>query len=240
MEEQAIDVTGLGGGVPDFTIWGMFSSATFVVQVVMILLVLVSVWSWAIIFTKLRYLRVLNRDADIFEDIFWSGNSLEDIAAQVGKKPENPMARIFMAAMEEWQKSISGKKTLSQKASLEDRIAKIMMLHTNREMIKIERYTTFLASVGSVAPFVGLFGTVWGIMNSFQSIALTANTSLAVVAPGIAEALLATALGLIAAIPATVFYNRISNKTFHFANRLESFADEFWTFISRQLDERGQ
>lgn len=239
MEEQAIDVTSLGGGVPDFTIWGMFSSATFMVQAVMVLLVLVSVWSWAVIFTKLRRLRALNRDADVFEDIFWSGNSLEDIAAQVGKRPENPMARIFVAAMEEWQKSISGKKTLSQKASLEERIAKIMILHTNREMIKIERYTTFLASVGSVAPFVGLFGTVWGIMNSFQSIALTANTSLAVVAPGIAEALLATALGLIAAIPATVFYNRISNETSHFANRLESFADEFWTFISRQLDERG-
>jgi biopolymer transport protein TolQ len=239
MEGQEIDVTSLGGSVPDFTIWGMFASATLVVQIVMVLLLLASVWSWAIIFTKFKRLKALNAGADVFEDMFWSGNSLEDIAARVGKRPENPLARVFVAAMQEWQKSTTAKKTLAQKASLEERISKIMRLHINRELIQIERHTSFLASVGSVAPFVGLFGTVWGIMNSFQAIALTANTSLAVVAPGIAEALLATALGLVAAIPAVIFYNRIINETSRFAGRMEGFADEFWAFISRQLDERG-
>jgi len=192
-----------------------------------------------IIVSKFLHMRAIKKGSDAFEETFWSGNSLDDILKKVGRSPENPLARVFVAAMNEWQKSMARKGTVQDRLGIQERLHKVMRVTLNREMAAIERNTSYLASVGSVAPFVGLFGTVWGIMNSFQSIAVTSNTSLAVVAPGIAEALLATALGLAAAIPAVIFYNRIINEINRFGGRLEGFTDEFSAFLSRQLEERG-
>lgn len=238
MEDQIIETTEFGSQIPDFSLWGMFSQADIVVQFVMIILVAASIWSWAIIIDKFRRMRAIKKGADVFEETFWSGNSLDDILGKVGRSPDNPLARVFVAAMSEWQKSMSRKGTVHDRMSIQERLHKVMRVALNREMLAIERHSSYLASVGSVSPFVGLFGTVWGIMNSFQAIALTSNTSLAVVAPGIAEALLATALGLGAAIPAVIFYNRLVNEMNRFAGRLEGFTDEFSAFLSRQLDER--
>lgn len=239
MENQGIDTTPLEQTVPDFTVWGMFWQADWVVQLVMIALIVASVWSWAVIVGKFRHLKAIKKKADEFEDMFWSGNSLEDVMEKIGNAPNNPLAVVFLAAMKEWNKSLKGASKFKNALGVQDRLNKVMNVTINREMTKIERHSSYLASVGSVAPFVGLFGTVWGIMNSFTSIAVTANTSLAVVAPGIAEALLATALGLMAAIPAVVFYNRLANEMGRYASRLEGFADEFGAYLSRQLDERS-
>ncbi len=239
MQDPGIIVTELESQVPDFSLWGMFSQADIVVQMVMIILVVASIWSWAIFWDKFRRMRAIKKSADEFEETFWSGNSLDDILHQVGHQPENPLATVFVAAMKEWQRSMSGGTAVIDKLTIQDRLHKVMRVSVNREMAQLERHTSYLASVGSVSPFIGLFGTVWGIMNSFQAIAVTANTSLAVVAPGIAEALLATALGLMAAIPAVIFYNRLINEMNRFLGRLEGFADEFSAFLSRQLDERA-
>lgn len=238
MEGQTIDTTPFEGAT-DFSVWGMFWQADWVVQLVMISLVVASVWSWTVIVGKFRHLRTIKRRADTFEEIFWSGNSLEDVFHKVGKSPDNPLAVVFVAAMAEWNKSVGRASQIKNAFGIQERINKVMHVTINREMTKIERHSSYLASVGSVSPFVGLFGTVWGIMNSFTSIAVTANTSLAVVAPGIAEALLATALGLMAAIPAVVFYNRLANEMGRFAGRLEGFSDEFGAYLSRQLEERS-
>lgn len=239
MENQGIDTTPLEQTVPSFTPWEMFWQADIVVQIVMISLIVASVWSWTVIFGKFRHLKTIKKNADDFEEMFWSGNSLEDVMEKVGKNPNNPLAVVFIAAMSEWNKSLKGASKFKNAFGVQERLNKVMNVAINREMTKIERHSSYLASVGSVAPFVGLFGTVWGIMNSFTSIAVTANTSLAVVAPGIAEALLATALGLMAAIPAVVFYNRLANEMGRYAARLEGFADEFGAYLSRQLDERS-
>jgi len=239
MQIEGVEVTDLGGEAPDFSIWGMFWQADIVVQLVIITLLLMSVLSWAVIVHKFLKIRALKKSADDFEEKFWSGNSLEDIMRQIGNGVDNPLAAIFVAAMKEWKKSVSGKKSVMDKMNLQDRIGKVMRVTMNKEMSAIESHTSYLASVGSVAPFIGLFGTVWGIMNSFTAIAVTSNTSLAVVAPGIAEALLATALGLVAAIPAVVFYNRLVNEMTRYSGRLEGFSDEFAAYLSRQLDERG-
>jgi biopolymer transport protein TolQ len=239
MEEQAIETTAFEAASSDYSVWGMFLQADWVVQLVMISLIVASVWSWTIIFGKFKHIRAIKKKADAFEETFWSGNSLEDVMEKVGKAPDNPMAVVFVAAMGEWKKSVGSRTSIKNAFGIQERINKIVNVTINREMTKIERHTSYLASVGSVSPFVGLFGTVWGIMNSFTSIAQTANTSLAVVAPGIAEALLATALGLMAAIPAVVFYNRLSNEMGRYASRLEGFADEFGAYLSRQLEERS-
>ncbi len=238
MQDPGIIITELESQVPDFSLWGMFSQADIVVQFVMVILVVASIWSWAIFWDKFRRMRAIKKGADEFEETFWSGNSLDDILHQVGRQPENPLATVFVAAMKEWQRSMSGGTAVIDKLNIQDRLHKVMRVSVNREMAQLERHTSYLASVGSVSPFIGLFGTVWGIMNSFQAIAVTSNTSLAVVAPGIAEALLATALGLMAAIPAVIFYNRLINEMNRFLGRLEGFADEFSAFLSRQLDER--
>lgn len=224
----------------EISIWGLVVQADPVVKVVMLLLVLASVWSWAIIFEKLLKMRRLRRRASEFEDAFWSGGSLEDLYDRLGGQPNDPMASIFSSAMREWRRSAA--KGLTQRSndlrvSLRHRLDQIMTLTINREMEALEKRMTFLASVGSTAPFVGLFGTVWGIMNSFQSIAASKNTSLAVVAPGIAEALFATALGLVAAIPAVIAYNKLSSDLGRYAGRLEGFSTEFGSILSRQLDE---
>jgi biopolymer transport protein TolQ len=223
----------------NLTIWNLFISAHWVVKVVMIILLLASIWCWAIIFDKVWRMRRLHQDAARFEDDFWSGGSLDDLYERIGQRPTDPMSAVFSAAMREWRRSASRGVAFSDygRAGLRDRIERVMQITVAREIERLERYMTFLASVGSTAPFVGLFGTVWGIMTSFQSIAITKQTSLAVVAPGIAEALFATALGLVAAIPAVVAYNKLSNDLGRYAGRLEAFAGEFSAILSRQIEE---
>jgi biopolymer transport protein TolQ len=239
MEQTVIDAITLGGSreAADLSIMSLFWRAHWVVKGVMLMLLLASVWSWAIIFDKVFRMRRLHKRAVRFEDAFWSGGSLDDLYERIGQRPQDPMSAIFASAMREWRRSATGGHAHRTTDSLRDRIDRVMQIALGREMERLERYMTFLASVGSTAPFVGLFGTVWGIMNSFQSIAVTKQTSLAVVAPGIAEALLATALGLVAAIPAVIGYNKISSELGRYGGRLEAFAGEFSAILSRQMDE---
>jgi len=198
-----------------------------------------SLWSWTIIFEKYRRLRRVDKEAESFEDAFWAGGALEDLYARIGARPNDPMESLFASAMSEWHRStekglVTGS---SSKVALQSRIERVMQTTMSREMGTLERYMIFLASVGSTAPFVGLFGTVWGIMNSFQAIALSKNTSLAVVAPGIAEALFATALGLVAAIPAVIAFNKFSSDLDRYAGRMDAFISDFTAILSRQLQE---
>ena len=241
--DRAVEAAALAGSqaAADLSVWNLFLNADLIVKLVILMLVLASVWSWAIIFEKFIRLRRLHQHADEFEDQFWSGGSLEDLYDRVGAQPLDPMAAMFSAAMREWRRSVSkGLAVAGQmRAGLQSRIERVMGVTLDREMGRLERYMTFLASVGSTAPFIGLFGTVWGIMHSFSAIASSKNTSLAVVAPGIAEALFATALGLIAAIPAVIAYNKISSDLTRYASRLEAFSNEFGAILSRQLEEKG-
>ncbi len=243
MENSVIDAVTLGGSVADmdFSIWSLFMRADLIVKAVIILLLLASIWCWAIIVEKVISLRKLNAGADQFEQSFWSGISLDDLYNRTGSQPSDPMTAVFIAAMREWKRSPdrAGNGDHIARVGLSERIDRVMQITLSREMNHVERYMTFLATTGSTAPFVGLFGTVWGIMNSFQSIAISKNTSLAVVAPGIAEALFATALGLLAAIPAVVAYNKLSRDLDRYAGRLDSFGGEFSAILSRQLDERS-
>ena len=209
--------------------------ADIVVKFVMILLVLASLWVWAVVFDKaVRIVRLKRQTAD-FERAFWSGTPLAELYRRLGNRIDHPIVLMFAAGMEEWRES---PKALGSNAGerLLGRIGQVMQLTMDREMRLLERHIGTLATIGSAAPFVGLFGTVWGIMNSFQSIAMTKNTTLAVVAPGIAEALFATALGLFAAIPAVIAYNKISTAVDGLADRLGSFADEFGVVVSREID----
>tara|TARA_X000000950_G_scaffold130286_1_gene162723 strand:- start:1824 stop:2585 length:762 start_codon:yes stop_codon:yes gene_type:complete len=227
--------------VHDLSMWGLFMAADPIVKTVMIMLIVASIWSWAIIFSKRSVLGTLNRRANKFEDTFWSGEPLDKIHERVKNSKPDPLMATFAAGMDEWKVGIAGGMPMkeSMQASLRQRVERAMNVSIGREINALERGMTFLASVGSVAPFIGLFGTVWGIMNSFSSIAATNNTSLAVVAPGIAEALFATALGLVAAIPAVVAYNVLSTGINRYADRLEAFADEFSAILSRHLDSQG-
>lgn len=219
----------------------MFLNADWIIQLVMLLLIAASIWTWTIIFRKTMTLRQLNTSADQFEETFWSGGALDDLYDRIQNRPQDPMAAVFCAAMKEWRRSVSkgGLKGQDARGTLQQRIERVMNLTINREMDDLEKYIGFLASTGSTAPFVGVFGTVLGIMNSFRSIADNQNTNLAVVAPGIAEALFATAIGLIAAIPAMLAYNKISSELNRYANRLEAFSSEFSSIISRQLEEEA-
>ena len=241
MENQAVDSLALGGSVNyDMTIWGLFFEADIVVQLVLLLLLAASFWTWAIIFEKVIRMRRLKVYAERFEEAFWSGGSLDDLYDDIDREPQDPMSSVFVSAMREWHRSSErgGVAGEHSKASLQQRIERVMQITLGREMERLERHMIFLASVGSAAPFVGLFGTVWGIMNAFTSIAASENTSLVVVAPGIAEALFATALGLVAAIPAVIGFNKLSGDLGRYAGRLEAFAGEFGAILSRQLDER--
>ena len=204
---------------------------------VMIGLLLASIWVWAIVIDKTVLYRRTRRDMDKFEQAFWSGQSLEDLYRALSARPNTSMAALFVAAMREWKRSFEGQ--ARSFAGLQMRIEKVMDVTIAREIERLERRLLVLATVGSAGPFIGLFGTVWGIMTSFQSIAQSQNTSLTVVAPGIAEALFATAIGLMAAIPATIFYNKFSAEVNKQAHRMEGFADEFAAILSRQIDERG-
>ena len=239
METEAINTVGLAAasGDLDFSVWTLFLRADLIVKLVMLLLLSASVWCWAIIIEKSVRLRRLNRDATEFEDSFWSGGSLDALYDRIGAQPLDPMGAVFSSAMKEWRRSAeTGNLTVDRGSSLTERIERVMDVTLSRELEHVERQMIILASTGSTAPFIGLFGTVWGIMNSFQSIAMSKNTSLAVVAPGIAEALFATALGLLAAIPAVIAYNKISKDLDRYAGRLEDFSSEFSAIISRQLD----
>ncbi len=223
----------------DLTIWGLFADADLVVQLVLVLLLLASFWTWAIIFEKWLRMRRLKSRAEDFEEDFWSGGSLDDLYEQMDQRPNDPMSAIFVSAMKEWRRSTArgGLESDRNRVSLQQRIERVMEITLGREMQRLERQMIFLASVGSSAPFVGLFGTVWGIMNAFTSIAASKNTTLVVVAPGIAEALFATALGLVAAIPAVIGFNKLSTDLGRYSGRLDAFAGEFAAILSRQLEE---
>ena len=241
--DQAIEAVNLGGHAADLTMWGLFLAADPIVKAVMLALVLSSIWSWTLIFAKRSRLSSLNKAANKFEDQFWSGQPLDQLYDTVKGKRNDPLVMTFSAGMGEWTDGVSSGVTSASdtlKAGLRQRIERAMSVAITREMNKLEKGMTFLASVGSTAPFIGLFGTVWGIMNSFSAIAASKNTSLAVVAPGIAEALFATALGLVAAIPAVVAYNVFSTGFNRYADRLEAFSDEFIAIISRHLDSQRQ
>jgi len=236
-----VDTVNLGGSAaPTLSMISLFLQADLIVKGVMVLLLAASFWSWAIIFDKALKVKRLVRAADAFEESFWSGGSIEDLYDRIGSRPVDPMSATFAAAMLEWRRSAAKGLVVvgALQASLKERIEKAMNVTVGRELERAERYMAFLATVGSTAPFVGLFGTVWGIMNSFESIAATKNTSLAVVAPGIAEALFTTALGLIAAIPAVVGYNKLTTDLGRYGNRLDNFASEFSAILSRQLEEK--
>ena len=218
----------------DLSLWNLFLSADIVVKLIMIGLMAASFWSWTIIFSKAIRIKTLFRSATKFENSFWSGGSLEALYERIGTHPRDSMSAIFIAAMREWKRSGNNARS---SVTLSDRIERAMQITLTREMDKLDRHMSFLGTLASISPFVGLFGTVWGIMNSFQSIASSQNTSLAVVAPGIAEALFATALGLVAAIPAGVAYNKFSFEINRYINRLDSFSSEFGAIIARQVEE---
>lgn len=217
----------------DFSMIALFLRATLTVKLVMLMLMFASFWSWAIIIQKFIDFRRSRRNAEAFGDSFWSGDPLDQLYDEVGRNPRSGHERIFAAAMGEWRKSHRQDGALF--AGAQARIDRSMSVAINRETERLNQGLTFLATVGSTAPFVGLFGTVWGIKNAFQEIAIQQNTNLAVVAPGIAEALVATALGLFAAIPAVIFYNKLSADADRIAADYDAFADEFSTIISLQI-----
>jgi len=221
----------------NLSLLGLFLQADIVVKLVMLVLLFASVWVWTIIIEKVMTLRRVNREANVFEDEFWSGGSLDNLYEREGTDPANPMAAVFGAAMSEWKRTARIAGSEIGKTGVEQRVDRAMSVTIMREMDRMERFMIFLASVGATAPFIGLFGTVWGIMHSFSAIAAMHNTDLAVVAPGIAEALFATAIGLVAAIPAVLAYNKLSNDLARFASRLEGFGAEFSAILSRQTEE---
>ncbi len=223
--EIATQVVGLGGST-DFSLWQLFIRADFVVKAVIIILLLASIYSWALIFEKYRLFKKIELSSSSFEDKFWKARSAENFYNNLANKNKDPLTAIFQSAMSELIKTKS-KSTLVQTT----RVTRVLEISLDREMKAIEKNFTFLATVGSTAPFIGLFGTVWGIMNSFQSIAISRNTSLAIVAPGIAEALFATALGLLAAIPAVVAYNKFSSDSKKYVVRIENFSKRFISII---------
>jgi len=224
----------------DVSFWGLVMQADMVVKIVMLILLIASIWSWSIIFDKVKKFYSLKKQAQDFENAFWSGESLEELYKDQEESPEHPLATVFVAGMYEWTRANKNNALPNKniQVDLQERIHQVMNVAVTRELENIEKNIGFLATVGSTAPFIGLFGTVWGIMNSFQSIAVSKDTSLAVVAPGIAEALLATALGLVAAIPAVIAYNKLSNNLNTYALRLQNFASEFEALLSRHLSEQ--
>ena len=218
----------------DFSMWALFARATLTVKIVMLMLVAASFWSWAIIFQKIINYRAARREAHKFDRAFWSGEPLDELFDQIGPNPRGASQRVFAAGMLEWRRSHRNDGQMI--AGAQSRIERIMDVTIAKESENLTKGLPFLATVGSTAPFVGLFGTVWGIMNAFIEIAQQQNTNLAVVAPGIAEALFATGLGLLAAIPAVIFYNKLSSDSDRVIAGYEAFADEFSTILSRQLD----
>ena len=241
----AVDVVQTGGTagpeVQGFSVISLFMRADPIVKTVMTLLFLASLWSWAIIIGKSLSLGQMRRRSNRFEKAFWSGLSLDELYQRYSVQPDHPMAVVFVSALREWRRAFEGgtpREALLD--GIKDRVDKAMSVTILRETDGLENQLGFLATVGATSPFVGLFGTVWGIMNSFSAIAARHDTTLAVVAPGIAEALFATAMGLLAAIPAVIFYNKFVNDISRNSNRVEAFADEFSAILSRQLDEKAR
>jgi biopolymer transport protein TolQ len=223
-----------------FDLLSIFLRADWIVKVVMVGLAIASLWSWTIILDKLFRFQVLNREANRFEDAVASGRSLEEVAQEAGERPKHALPRMLQGALKEWRDArAKGAATEGQIAFLIQRIDRHLDANIARETARVETGLGVLAIVATASPFVGLFGSVWGIMQSFQAIAIQKNTSLAIVAPSIAEALLATAIGLAAAIPAYIFYNAFSTAAGKYAGRLEGFADDLSTAIQRRLAERG-
>ena len=224
-QEVATQVVGLGGAT-DFSLTQLFLRADFIVKSVIVILIAASIYSWALIFEKYKLFKKIDKSTTIFEDKFWKSRSAESFYNTLTNKEKDPVANIFQTAMAELIK------TKSKSSSVQSaRVSRVLEISADREIKLIEKHFTFLATVGSTAPFIGLFGTVWGIMNSFQSIAISRNTSLAIVAPGIAEALFATALGLLAAIPAVVAYNKFNSDSKKYSQKLENFSKRFLTII---------
>ena len=224
-QEIATQVVGLGGP-NDFSLWQLFLRADFVVKSVIVILLLSSIYSWALIFDKYRLFKRIEKSTSMFEDKFWKAKSAENFYNSISSKSKDPLTSVFQSAMAELIKTKSKSSTVQSA-----RVTRVIEISLDREMKIIEKNFTFLATVGSTAPFIGLFGTVWGIMNSFQSIAISRNTSLAIVAPGIAEALFATALGLLAAIPAVIAYNKFNSDSKKYVTRMENFSKRFISII---------
>jgi len=224
-QEVATQVVGLGGST-DFSLIQLFLRADFIVKAVIIILIVASVYSWALIFDKYKLFKKIDKSTANFEEKFWKTKSAESFYNSFTNREKDPVGNIFQSAMAELIKTKS-KTSVVQSA----RVSRIIEISADREIKLIEKHFTFLATVGSTAPFIGLFGTVWGIMNSFQSIAISRNTSLAIVAPGIAEALFATALGLLAAIPAVVAYNKFNSDSKKYSSRIENFSKRFLSII---------
>ena len=224
-QEVATQVVGLGGST-DFSLIQLFLRADFVVKSVIVILIAASVYSWALIFEKYRLFKRIEKSTNSFEEKFWKSKSAESFYNSLTNKDHDPMANVFQSAMDELIK------TKSKSASVQStRVSRVIEISADKEIKLIEKHFTFLATVGSTAPFIGLFGTVWGIMNSFQSIAISRNTSLAIVAPGIAEALFATALGLLAAVPAVIAYNKFNSDSQKYSGRIENFSKRFISII---------
>ena len=224
-QEVATQVVALGGST-DFSLIQLFLRADFVVKSVIIILIAASIYSWALIFEKYRLFKKIEKSTDSFEEKFWKSRSAESFYNTLTNRDKDPIANIFQTAMAELIK------TKSKSSSIQaNRVSRVLEISADKEIKLIEKHFTFLATVGSTAPFIGLFGTVWGIMNSFQSIAISRNTSLAIVAPGIAEALFATALGLLAAIPAVVAYNKFNSDSKKYSARIENFSKRFISII---------
>lgn len=241
---EVVSISGPGAVAHDLSIIGLVMQADMVVKLVLMILLLASFYCWVIIFNKLVRFKHLRSSTEKFERVFWSGQLLDNLYERVKDKVNHPMAAVFVAAMHEWgRRRGAGKDDETQVTSsllrtgVKERIFQAMQVAHNRSMGQLEKNLTFLATVGATAPFIGLFGTVWGIMNSFQSIAASKNTTLVVVAPGIAEALFATAVGLFAAIPAVIFYNIFTGELNRYALKLEDFSNELGALLSRELDE---
>ena len=224
-QEVATQIVGLGGST-DFSIIQLFLRADFVVKSVIIILIAASIYSWALIFEKQRLFKKIEKSTTNFEEKFWKSKSAENFYNNLSNANKDPLTNIFQSAMVELIK------TKSKSSSVQSaRVSRVLEISGDKEINLIEKHFTFLATVGSTAPFIGLFGTVWGIMNSFQSIAISRNTSLAIVAPGIAEALFATALGLLAAVPAVVAYNKFTSDSRKYSGRIENFSKRFISII---------
>ena len=208
----------------DFSLWSLFLRADFIVKSVILMLIGCSIYSWAIIIEKFKLFKKINLESDEFEQKFWKSKAAETFYNSLPTDLENPMALLFKDSMQTLLKA-------KNKSNLNERMSSMLEVNIEKQMVTLEKGFTFLATVGSTAPFIGLFGTVWGIMNSFQSIAISRNTSLAIVAPGIAEALFATALGLLAAIPAVVAYNKFNNDSKKYSQKLENFSKRFLSII---------
>lgn len=224
----------------DLSIFGLISGADLVVKFVLLMLLMASVWSWAIIIDKHLLISKIKRQIDNFEKVFWSGQLLDQLYDRLRHKAENPLSAVFVVAMDEWNKQRLNNKNYQALSylniGLKERIMQVMEVAKNEEMDKLEKNISFLAVVGSTSPFIGLFGTVWGIMNSFKSIAIMKNATISVVAPGIAEALFATAVGLVAAIPAVIFYNLLSSQINNISSKAESFSSELNSLLSQEID----